>query len=121
VREVAESAEAVFSSSLCLAELACVFHRKVREGFVTPDSAAELRRLFVEDVRNEVWALIPVTNALLHRVEVTLRSFPQNTLIRAGDAIHLVTALDSGFDEIWTNDRRLLAAANAIGLLGRSV
>ena len=34
---------------------------------------------------------------------------------------HLVTAADSGFTEIWTNDRHMLAAAPHFGLAGRSV
>jgi len=105
---------------LCIAELACVFHRKIREGLVPADLAAKLRGLFLEDVRNGVWSLIPVTNALLHRVEVMIRSFAPATHIRAGDAIHLTSAMESGFDEIWTNDRHLLAAARAVGLRGRS-
>jgi predicted nucleic acid-binding protein len=83
--------------------------------------ASRLRELFLADLRNEVWALIPATNALLHRVEVVIRSFSPSTYIRSGDAIHLVSAMEYGFDEIWTNDRHLLAAAKAAGLRGRSI
>jgi hypothetical protein len=38
-----------------------------------------------------------------------------------GDAIHLVTALEASFPEIWSNDRHLLGAAEHFGLRGRSV
>jgi predicted nucleic acid-binding protein len=41
--------------------------------------------------------------------------------MRAGDAIHLVSAAEYGFDEIWTNDRQLLAGAAYAGLTGRTV
>jgi predicted nucleic acid-binding protein len=102
-------------------EIACVIHRQYREGSLTAEAAAELRRLFLEDLRKGVWLLMPMTDGLLHRVEVTLRRFERNTFIRAGDAIHLVSAIDFGFDEIWTNDRHLLAAANGLGLRGRSI
>ena len=41
--------------------------------------------------------------------------------LRAGDAVHLMTAVDAGFKEVWTNDRHMLAAASSFGLRGRSV
>jgi predicted nucleic acid-binding protein len=40
--------------------------------------------------------------------------------LRAGDAIHIATALEVGEPEIWTNDRHLLAAAAHFGIVGRS-
>jgi hypothetical protein len=42
-------------------------------------------------------------------------------LVTNFDALHLVTAADSGFVEVWTNDRHMLAAAPHFGLVGRSV
>jgi hypothetical protein len=83
--------------------------------------AAVLRGYFRRDVQNEVWALIPITNRLLHRVEFLTRNLPVSCHIRAGDAIHSVSVIDSGFDEIWTNGRHLLAAAACVSLKGRSV
>lgn len=121
VRELARSATGRYSSSLCIAEVACVFHRYIRDGALRPERAAELRGLFLDDLKNEVWALIPVTDQLLHRVEVFTRSLPASCYIRAGDAIHLVSAIEYGFDEVWTNDRHLLAAASRLGLKGKSV
>jgi predicted nucleic acid-binding protein len=106
---------------LCIAELACVFHRHVREGSIPPGVAAGLRDLFLEDVKNEVWALVPVSDRLLHRVEFLTRTLPSSCYLRAGDAIHLASAIDNCFDEIWTNDRRLLDTAAAVGIKGRSV
>jgi len=41
--------------------------------------------------------------------------------LRAGDAIHLAAAQEAGFTEIWTNDRRLIEAAPAFGLTGKSL
>ena len=121
VRELARSASGLYSSALCVAELACVFHRQVREGSIAPSLAAVLRGYFLEDIKNEVWALIPVTDLLLHRVEFLTRNLPVSCHIRAGDAIHLVSAVELGFEEIWTNDCHLLAAAACVGLKGRSV
>ena len=72
-------------------------------------------------MENNTWILVPVTDLILHRVEVLTRSLPSRAFLRAGDAIHIVSAMDAGFREVWTNDRHLLAAATHHGLKGRSV
>ncbi len=106
---------------MCVAELACVFHRKVREGAISPQEAIAQRNLFLEDIENGVWALTSVSDTLLMEVERFARSLPSNCFLRAGDAIHLVTAMELGLRELWTNDRHLKAAAAHAGISGRSV
>jgi len=108
------------TSALCLAELACIFQRHMREKGLTRPQALELRKAFLDDVEEGVWLLHPVSDALLHKVEVVVRNLPPSVYLRAGDAIHLVSARDAGLAEIWSNDRRLLAAARYFGLKGRS-
>jgi len=121
VRKLGSGAEGLYSSALSVAELSCVFHRHVREGPLTERQAAELRGVFLKDLRDGVWVLLPVSENLLYRVEARVGSFPRSVPLRAGDAIHLVTAQEAGFPEIWTNDRHMLAAARYFGLTGRSV
>lgn len=77
--------------------------------------------VFRGHVERDVWNLIPVSNALLRRAVALIRTLPKNAPLRAGDAIHLATALDVSETEIWTNDRHLLAAAAHFGIAGRSV
>jgi len=121
VRALARAAGGLASSSICIAEIACVLQRQGRE-FGAPDhEIVKIRSQFRADLENDVWRLIPVTDRLLYRVDHLVRSLRPDCLIRAGDAIHLATAIDEGFEEIWTNDRRLLAAADAAGLRARSV
>jgi predicted nucleic acid-binding protein len=98
----------LYSSAICIAEIACLAHRKVREGPITPADAAKRRD-------------VPVTDRLLRRVESATRALPPSCYLRTFDALHLVTAADSGFLEIWTNDRHMLAAAPHFGLVGRAV
>ena len=109
------------TSALCLAEMACVFHRHVREKGLTRRQALELRSAFIADVDDGVWLLHPVSEAVLRKVEAAARNLPATAYLRAGDAIHLVSARDAGFPEIWSNDRHLLGAARYFGLRGRSV
>jgi predicted nucleic acid-binding protein len=121
VRELAASASVLYTSALCFAELACVFHRQLREGSLTAKQVSMVRQHFAEDVDNEVWGLIPVTTDLLRRVDRLVHGLPARTLVRAGDAIQVASAIEHHFEEIWTNDRHLLAAAEAAGLSGKSV
>jgi len=121
VRELARSSPSLCTSALSVAEVACVFHRHLREGTLRAKTAAQVRDAFLEDVGSDTWLLVPVTNLILRRVELLTRALPTSIFLRAGDAIHIVSALDAGFREIWTNDRHLLAAADHFGLQGRSV
>jgi predicted nucleic acid-binding protein len=101
--------------------MACLAHRKVREGPTTPADAVVRRDLFLDDLSNGVITAIPVTERLLRRVEAVTCALPRACYLRTFDALHLVTAADSGFTEIWTNDRHMLAAASHFGVAGRSV
>ncbi len=121
VRALARSSPSLYTSAFSIAEVACVFHRHVRERTLKAKAAAQVRDAFLEDVGADAWVLVPMTNLILRRVELLTRTLPASIFLRAGDAIHLVTAGEAGFDEIWTNDRHLLAAAAHFGLQGRSV
>jgi len=121
VRRVVWQAGKRCSSAWCLAEVACVFHRHVREGALPEARAAALSKLFLEDIAAAMWLLLPVSDHLMRRVEAAVRQVPATVILRAGDAVHLVSARDAGFQEIWTNDRHLLRAAPHFGMAGRSV
>jgi predicted nucleic acid-binding protein len=81
----------------------------------------EMIRAFRDHVENDVWNLIAVTDSLLRPTATLTGGMGPSIPLRAGDAIHLVTALEAGETEIWTNDRHLLAAAPHFGIVGRSV
>lgn len=106
---------------MALAEVPCLFHRNLREGNLTSKAVSEVRQLFMDDVDAGTWRLLPVTERLLRRVESTMRTLRRDVFLRSADAIHIATALDAGFREIWTNDRHLLAACAHCGIKGRSV
>jgi predicted nucleic acid-binding protein len=120
VRNVIRRAPNVCSSSWALAEVTCVFHRHVREGSLSVEQGRELMDLFRNHVEDDIWSLIPVTDGLLRRVATLIRGLPPHVPLRAGDAVHLVTALEAGEREVWTNDRHLLAAAPYFGIAGKS-
>lgn len=110
-----------WSSALAWAEMACLFHRQIREKSLARRVVLDLQAQFREDVDQGVWTLWPVSDALLGSVDAALRQFPAEIFLRAGDAVHLLTARHAGFTEIWSNDRHLLRAAPHFGLQGRSL
>lgn len=121
VRKLIRAAEYVRASSWALIEVACVFHRHMREGNLSVPEGRELMDLFRRHVEADLWHLVPVSDSLLRRTATMVRSLAPDVPLRAGDAIHLATALEIGEPEIWTNDRHLLAAASYVGLIGRTV
>ena len=121
VRELVRAESELHSSAWCVAEVACIFHRHTRAKSLTREEALKLQTGFRQDVENGVWLLSPVSEELLHRVERAMQQLSPDVFLRAGNAVHLVTAREAGFSEIWTNDRHLLAAAPHFGLRGRAV
>ena len=121
VRDLIRRAPEGCSCSWALLEVSCVFSRHVREGSLTSGQGRELSDLFRRHVDSNLWNLVKVTDALLKRAVSLIRALPANIPLRAGDAIHVATAIDLGEREIWTNDRHLLAAAAHFGIEGKSV
>jgi predicted nucleic acid-binding protein len=121
VRELIRRAAYICSSAWALVEVTCVFQRHMREGSLTPVQGHELMDLFRSHVAEQLWDLVPLTNTLLGRTAALIRRLSPNVPLRAGDAIHLASAIEAGETEIWTNDRHLLAAAASAGLTGKSV
>jgi predicted nucleic acid-binding protein len=101
--------------------MACVFQRQIREFRMPRSEATRAREFFLADVQSGVWSLLPISEGFLFRVESLIRTLPRSGYLRAGDAIHLAAAQSAGFTEIWSNDKRLLEAAPAFGLTGKSV
>jgi predicted nucleic acid-binding protein len=121
VRELIRGADSLVSSAWAIGEVSCVLHRHMREKKLTQRQFRDLLDAFLGHVSEDVWTLLPVTSRTLQKVASLVRSSPAGVYLRAGDAVHLAAAMDAEEREIWTNDRRLLDAAEHCGLAGRSV
>ena len=101
--------------------MTAVFHRKLREGFVTLAEAEIFFAEFDRDVQQGLWNLLPLKSELLEQVAGAYRTLPTSVFLRSADALHLICARENGFAEIHTNDRHLLVSAPHFGLKGVDV
>jgi predicted nucleic acid-binding protein len=121
VRELIQAADNLRSSMWAVPEFHAVLHRHVREASLSAGAAKELALRFARHEKDGLWTFIPVNEALLRRTSAVIVSAPAEVFIRTADAIHLSTAREIGGEDVWTNDRHMLAAASYFGLRGRSV
>ncbi len=103
------------------AEFASILLRKRREGADTPEQLASLRNQFQADCELGLIDFLPLSEAVMTRLEYVLESAPPETHIRAADALHLACAAEHGFTEVYSNDRHFLTAAPLFGLRGVNV
>lgn len=121
VQELADQAESIAIAWHGRAELASILLRKRREGALSEDAANVIRRQTQDDVAQGLVAFLPLTEAVLTRLETVLAEAPATTNIRAADALHLACAAEYGFDVVYSNDRLVLAAAPIFRLTGLNV
>lgn len=121
VRQLAYSSPGLASCELARVEFHAVVHRHLREGNLTADEAREVIEDFELDEADAVWQWLPVTSQLLNLVCETVRILPHTVFLRTVDAIHLSCASNYGFQEIYSNDRHLLAAAPHFSLIGKNI
>ena len=120
VRRIVRTADSLTTSVWSIVEVASAIRRHFREGRL---NAAELQASIGEfrtDVEGGTWTLVPADEPLFWRLASRIAALPAGVFLRAGDAIQLASAAECGENEIWSNDRHLLAAAPHFGLTGRS-
>ena len=99
-------------------ELAAVFHRHLREKRLNARQYGVVMRQFASDLDQGVWTWLPLTTSILISAQKRYEDLSAKVFLRAADAMHLSCAAENGFDEIFTNDRHMLAACAAFGLDG---
>ena len=102
-------------SDLAVTEIVSSLCRRRREGLVTTAVVAGLQRALLGHVEAGVYRrveLIPAAHREAERLVISLGTVP----LRAADALHLALALGAEAASLLTWDRRLGAAARAIGL-----
>lgn len=121
VRHTAEQADAIACCALGRVELAAAIHRALREKRLSRRDFNVVCEQFAQDDAANCWVWFPVTNRLLERAAKELQVLAPTVPLRAVDALHLACAAEHGFQEIYSNDRHLLAAAAHFGIRGVDV
>lgn len=121
VRAHSETVDVLYCSLHGRAEFVSAAHRKVREGSANPAQLQALMDQLAADTAARALRWLPITEKHIARVESVYRNAPASTYLRAADALHLASAAEQGFTEIYSNDRHLLEAATLFGLRGINV
>jgi predicted nucleic acid-binding protein len=121
VRRLAEESGEVACCVHGRVEVLIAFHRKFRERAFSPRVFATVLEQFEADCESAVWAWLPISAKLIETLSDRVRKLDRSVFLRSADALHLASAAEQGFKEIYSNDRHLLAAATHFGLRGLSV
>jgi predicted nucleic acid-binding protein len=118
VRQFAYAADGLASCEIARVEFYSVLRRHLREGNITSQEKQDVLRDFEQDEIDGVWKWLPVDSSLIRSACEIINTLPPATFLRAVDAIHLACARKSGFGEVYTNDRHMLACAHYFDVRG---
>ena len=121
VRVLASSSAGLASCALARVEFYTTIQRHLREGNLTHADALNTLADFSQDEANGVITWLPLDTVLIEEACRRISALPATVYLRAADAIHLTCAATNGFQEIYSNDRHLLTAAQYFNLTGINV
>ena len=118
VRQFAYDSDGLASCEIARVEFYSVVHRHLREGNINSQEAQEILKDFEQDESDGVWEWFPVTSSLVRLACENIGQLPSTVFLRASDALHLTSAKENGFGEVYTNDRHMLAGAQYFQVQG---
>jgi predicted nucleic acid-binding protein len=116
VRQLAERADGIGCCLHGRLEFWTAVKRNVRENLITPTEANATFQRLLEDEAAGVWHWISVDPDMIELACRKVAGASTSVFLRAADALHLACAETHGFDEFYTHDRHLLAAASIFGI-----
>jgi uncharacterized protein len=116
VRTQLDEAEEVALSELARVEVISAFYRRLRERLWSREQFLRIVGQFEQDDFQRKWEWLPVDNAIIRYAAGIFIKLPDNTPLRASDSVHIATALEGDYNEIYTHDERQARAAEALGL-----
>ncbi len=103
-------------SDLGVTEVVSALARRVRQAEVTPEAARRVQHALVVGLDDGVYQRVELTPGVHHRQAEHFLSSLTETPLRAADALHLALATSARAASLASFDRRLSAAARAVGL-----
>lgn len=117
VRRHLEEVDQVMLSELARVELMASFHRRLREKVWNQQDFINTIQQFNHDDRNGFWTWLPLKENILEQATKTFTILSRDILLRPSDCLHLMTAMQHSFSEIYTYDRYQSQAAAAFGIV----
>jgi len=100
------------------AEAVAAFHRKLREGAINTREWRVICAQFETDCGSGAFHWLALSTVVVARLGPLYARLSPAVALRAADGIHLACAAENGFNEVYSHDARLLAAAPHFGLKG---
>ncbi len=116
VEDRLKNEDEVCVSELARVELAAAFHRRWREKRWSRSEFLAAIAQFAQDDLDGYWTWLPMDRAVVRGAAQLYARLPQHICLRSSDCLHLSTALQHRFEEIYTFDTHQAAAAAASGL-----
>jgi predicted nucleic acid-binding protein len=107
----------VVTSELAVTEVRSALLTKERIGRISRKDRIIGWNLFLKKVREHEFVLLPLNRAVLERAGGIIEQCHPEIGLRSLDAIHVATAELHGGEEMCSNDGRVRAASNELGLL----
>lgn len=117
VRRHLDRADQVVLSELARIELIASFHQRLRAKVWSQQDFVNTIQQFTHDDRNGFWIWLPLKENILEQATKTFITLSQDIFLRASDCLHLMTAIQHHFSEIYTYDRHQSQAAAAFGMV----
>ena len=105
----------LLASDLTVTEIVSALARRVRDGALSPEQARVVQRSLVAGLDGGPYGRVDLDRGI-HRDAERLLLDRRDASLRAADALHLALAISARAETIATFDRRLGAAARAVGL-----
>lgn len=121
VLDLVEASQTRVSSEWAKVEVVAVLHRHLREGKIDRPTFEGLLEQFQRESASGVWQWVAVNTERLLEATRAFQTLPPDCFLRSADCLHLVSARQAGFREVYSNDKRLLDACPHFGLVGRDV
>lgn len=116
VRVLAEASDGLACCATGRGEVVATFHRHFREQRLTQREFRQLAAQVEVDLDAGLWTELPVTSSVIETQIRRMTALPRTAFLRAADALHLACAGEAGLPEIYSSDRRLVAAAPHFGM-----
>ena len=121
VIRLAATVESIASCELARLEVLLTIRRHRREGRLSERQMLQIWQDFEADEGEGRWVWLPLSARLVRATCERIIAMPRDVFLRSIDALHLACAVEHGFEEVYSNDRHMLAAAPHFGLKGVNI